>query len=460
MTKRRSRAVMRTEDINEAVQQLLSEAEAEGARLRDRLGQSKKDPRVPDIDVHLRAGLRTALEDEFLPAVEASNGKIREWEFEREIVKKALVGLTAAALKDIASDRGLAPRGTKEALAERIAESYAWDSEQIARVVLAYEEEPSGTERGYTTRVFALKVEPELAQLRERLSYVENRYIRIGLARWFVFGPVETSDRRTVQFKGAFRSYRADVEMMGSAPSLSATATKSDSRLELGDGPALRVMDATVTAARAAVTALGLATDVEVLKHVPLAAASAKSSPSALLHPASEFMLDLLYNRFRDASFGELNLTMARFKVSDGIENEGETEAHSRRPTLRAVRFEGEHLLDSVAACRLLSVERRPLVDISLVVTVRSPEDVVRGRFPIRIAIESDHVLVHTGLGSGDLTISHPVHAEVVNAVELEMQQGLQDEVRLENLALRIHAQTDRDQPVDKARLLFDSGEG
>lgn len=70
---------------------------------------------------HLLADeLRSALEDEVVPAVETEpSAGIVKWELERELIKKALVGLKLPVLRDIARDRALEAGGGSEDLAGR-----------------------------------------------------------------------------------------------------------------------------------------------------------------------------------------------------------------------------------------------------------------------------------------------------------------------------------------------------
>ena len=109
-------------------------------------------------------------------------------EVKREVIKKALVGLKMPILRDIARGRGLSGSGASEDLATRVAASYHWNEEEIARLVLDNEaDQATNTERGFESRVFTFRESPTVADIIQRLAYVSGRYIRTGIARWFVF---------------------------------------------------------------------------------------------------------------------------------------------------------------------------------------------------------------------------------------------------------------------------------
>src|SRR4051794_1751475 len=104
---KRSRAVLHAEELDAAVTELLEFGRARGERLRAVRAEkaSGKTPAVveaPDVEHLLADELRSALEDEIVPAVETeASGSIVQWELDRELIKKALVGLKIPALRNI-----------------------------------------------------------------------------------------------------------------------------------------------------------------------------------------------------------------------------------------------------------------------------------------------------------------------------------------------------------------------
>jgi len=162
-------------------------------------------------------------------------------------------------------------------------------------------------------------------------------------------------------------------------------------------------------------------------------------------------MLDLIDNRLAAASATEPNLTVARFQMerdpSDARSEEGD------RPTLREVRFEGDHLLDSVVACRLIAIDARALLDLSLRVsfTDAGPE---LARFPVRIGLERDHAIVVTGYGRHQPRASANLHRGLMRAVERAFEEGVVNAKRLESLAERISAFARGNQEAEHATML------
>jgi hypothetical protein len=162
------------------------------------------------------------------------------------------------------------------------------------------------------------------------------------------------------------------------------------------------------------------------------------------------FVLDFLDNRLGEADASEPNLTVARFEM----ERRDEVSAgEGNRPTVREVRFEGDHLLDSIAACRMIALEGRALIDLSLRVSFGSaaPEP---ARFPLRLSLERDHALLLTGFGAMQPEASANLHRNVVRAVERALDQGIADVKRVESLAQRIDEFARANQEATHATML------
>lgn len=187
------RAVLHAEDLDAAVLSLIGEAKAMGEAIRAKSHREAAPAVSADIDHILSDSLRQALEDEVVPAVETKQGGLDAVEVEHEVIKKALVGLKVSTLRRLAEEQRLQASGTSEDLATRLGRAYEWDAEAVARLVLANEEEPPA-DRGHVTRVFPLSDAPSVDHIQSRLSYVLGRYIRIGVARWFVFESAEVGD--------------------------------------------------------------------------------------------------------------------------------------------------------------------------------------------------------------------------------------------------------------------------
>lgn len=172
--------------------------------------------------------------------------------------------------------------------------------------------------------------------------------------------------------------------------------------------------------------AFNVATGQSALTFVPNTGVNAAILPRRL-HPTTEFLLDFVTHRLRGRLFRQRNAVLARFRYTRAVSlSEGDASRAIRKPTLRAVRFEGENLLDSTTACGLMWNEGRPLVDLTLEVAVTAsvPESIVLAHIPIRIAVEKDHVRVATGLLS-DVGLMSDVHQTVVSHAERQIIEGV-----------------------------------
>lgn len=462
---KRSIPVLRSEDVDalvEKMQQMLAshrESFAEQVRLPDRAAEAL--PELPDLTGLAERNLRRYLEDEVIELEKTGDeDTIRPSEVRRELMMKALVGLKVPTLREVAERRGIASGGRGAALAERVAASYEWDEAEIAQLVLDHTQDPAETENGPATRIFVLRHAADFEDVRNRLAYAIGRYIRTGIAKWFVFQDYEASDE-SLQLEGSLRTYQALIDDAGDEAALRAQRAIMPSKLELhGDSRYLQVHGTkAVTGAKAMVSAFATATAQEVLEYVPGTEVNAQVVPGSL-HPTTLFLLDVVTHRLRGDLFRRRNPVLARFRLAKGgatpVIDVDEEMQPKRRPQLSAVRFEGENLLDSPAACRLMSKDGRPLVDLTLrVQAIDSDTKATLASFPVRIAIETDNVLISTGLGTGDSQRVEEVHRAVVNAVQLQIQDGV-DPTRAKTLNTVIRQQSASSEDEVEAKLLAD----
>lgn len=444
MTDDSPRAWLTEESLDQTVDELLELAAQRGRQLRELQGNEPSEAsQLPGIDLQLRRALRRSLEDEIVPVSQGRDGEIDAYEVEHEIIKKALVGMKMSALREAARDEGVATSGVAEDVATRVAQAHDWDAQEIARLVLRYEEEPAA-ERGHVTRIFPMGDPIDVDYAHDRLTVVAGRYIRVGVARWFVFDTVARREDQ-IEVSGSYRAYRATVDEEAGQPVLTSVPGREPLRASLSASASLEIHGGGMQGARAAARALALVVASPLRGYVPNAE-MVDNVAFGGVHPTSEFMLDLLSTRLRDAGLYNRDLTVARFKVADDDLNTPTVDEGDRRPVLKAVRFEGKHLLDSIAACRLLATERRPLPEIALQASFQPLEGQhFSTRLPIKISIERDHVLVATGLGT-DPAISSDVHGRVLTSVEQEIESGTADAESLAELVSRIMA---RAQEVD-----------
>lgn len=456
MTPRRrpheTRTVLHGEALEAALREMeqFTTAEAERIKARHPERQHTPDPSTkPDISSLLDTSLRAVLEDEIAPAVRTpKSGQILPHELHRELMKKALAALKADALKVIAKRHSVETSGGLEALTMRVAELYHWDEEKIAQLILEHEDEPS-EERGHLDRIFPLEAAPDLDYVADRLHYVLGRYIRTGIAKWFVFEHIDlTADE--ILLRGTLRSYKATVSEAAAPSVIAVPAVDHSVDLVIDGSEVVRVRRANAAEGSAAVGALRTAAKIEPLGYVQPKTAGVTGTAVSFAD-TSLFMLDLLANRFAQAGLQDRNLTVARFRLADRA-----APTSDEAPHLRAVRFEGTHLLDSATACKLLADDGRSLVDISF--TTRTPPrpDGERGQLPVRVAVERDHVVVFTGFGVVP-ALSFGVHQMVIEAVIAELLEGLADAARVEALAERVRDRATQVSPVEQADMLADT---
>lgn len=408
---------------------------------------------LSELPVNAREALRAHLLDEIVPVVEQQGDLgIRDVEADHEQMKRALAHLKLSVLRDIARQRGVDADGDLDRVTAQVASAMEWNREAIARLILDHTEDTPEVTTGHSTRIFSMRDELDLAEVVERLSYVSGRYIRTGIARWFVFGGAKRIDP-VLRVEGAVDAYRAEARESDDSAFLDAVPTSADVALELlSDSNALLVHGATAQDARASLVALKTAAKVQARDYVPRAELGAAVVPRTI-HPTSFLMLDLVYSRLRGNLFRERNPILARFRFA---RSDAEDQGAPRKPRLRAVRFDGEHLLDSREACSLLWLEGRPLVDLTVRVRAHDDQGQSMGHFNVRVSIESDHVAVATGYGAAPIESSLIVHRASVAAVQSALVGDEPDWERLSVVENHIQRVATSDSPPETAELLRD----
>lgn len=411
---------------------------------------------VPDLSDWADAALRELLEEETYALIEPEGPRgIAEHELHQEIQKRALVGLKRRTLNSVAIRRGLIPAEKLDDLARQVAASYGWDEQEIARVVLDHAEDPLITEGGPVSRVFVLEEPLDLKTTVDRLSYVDGRYYRTDIAKWFVFESFKVADS-VLRTEGRLQTYTASVDPLDDEKLISSEA-KFDAQLEARAGSDVAIVHhaANATVARSAIAAFKVATLVEAKRYVPNIGIDATVRPRAL-HPTTEWLLDLVSRRLNGPLFRNRNAVLARFKLNQASTKEV-PEGTSRRASLSAVRFEGTNLMVSTTACSLMWTEGRPMVDLTLMITpVLSEVDAtIRGHLPVRVWVERDHVAVSTGLAS-DLSLMNEVHAAVLDQVRIAIRSVVSDESRAK-IVNQIKSQVENPDPDAEDTLLVEN---
>ncbi|HET9197128.1 MAG TPA: hypothetical protein VFN92_02595 [Solirubrobacterales bacterium] len=409
------------------------------------------NPQVTEgVDDFIREEMRQLLEADILPVGDNDDEGMFEEEVHREIIKKALVSLKSETLRNLAQELGVDKRGKVEHVAERIARVYRFDQHSIADLIVEHADEPEPARR-FLDRLFPIATLPSLQSLCEELRWAMGRYVRVGLARWFAIQAVELSDS-TLRIEGMIRSYKAFVTQEDDKPTLGSSVSEVPVAVAIHqDHRFVHVERADASAARSCLRALNAISKLGYQDSLPLPSPSFPDD-LGIFDPHTVLILDAIYNRLPHADAHKPNLTVAKFRMQPGEDDAQELE-EEERPSLRAVRFEGRHLLDSVPACQLIALEGRALVDLSLVVGVDSGQDGEEVRLPIRLSIERDHLAVMTGYGLRP-KLAENFHETFIRLLERAVIDGVLDRHRLGSLARRIHSFAVAEEPADRPRML------
>ena len=439
MAVKRGRAVVSPEQLDAELRDLIEEASRYGKRAEQAAVEAGEEAwpsgRGRARREHLVSGLREALEDEVTIAHAAgSETEIEPSEQDHEIAKRALVHVKLENLRHIARDLGVPDYGNLDAVTDAIAREFQGDREAIAKLVIRYEDEPA-PERNLTSRIFQLREEPgDLPALCQRLAHITGRYIRTGIARWFIVGSVDATDAN-LRLDGVYRFFRADAAQFEEEITLTADEQNARARLLLRASEPIAEVEAKGEAESKALmttfegsTSLhcreALAPEIEPLQ-----------GQLATWHIQSVFLIELLHSRFRDQNIEILDLNVAGFKTERGARKMAADE-EARQPRIKSVRFEGRHLLDSRPACELLTAGQQ-LVQLGMTVRFQ-PDGAESYLLPLTVKLAGDHVVVITGLGVVPPRIAQGLHSVVTAGVRRALLSGLADPAGLEGLARQV----------------------
>lgn len=410
-------------DIDHTIDTLLDLVSTEAERIRaeqdKRVSATRKPGRVrttspskPDVTDLLREDLRSALERGAVVAPHVGDdGEIDPSEFEREIMKRALIRLKVSDLREEARDAGIDWRGKEEELADRLARAFKFDEQAIAELVLRYEDQyGEKPPRGLSDRVYSVSgASSNLAAMSLALRSMRGRYVRVGVARWFVFESVEFRGE-ALAVTGRFRSFQAeateeDNDFSITPREVSALATAV---FEPGDD-LVRVRS---KGTREAVAALAAIERVTSIGRNPAMPVRFDVPPSLMSWDRGTlFLLDLVAHAFNDEPLFVRNLTSAHFETNETEIIEGEAQ-----PRIRSVTFSGDWVGDSPQVCQLL-VERRRLVAVSLLMKFE-PNQNETYFFPMRVGFGRDHIEVSTGFGKERQAHALAAHRVVLDRAE------------------------------------------
>jgi hypothetical protein len=440
MAVKRARTVMTSEQLDAELRDLVAEAALYGKRAEaaaitagEPMGEGGRE--APDPG-ELAANIRAALSEEIVIAREVGGEtEIAPAEQDREIAKRGLLHIKLQTLRRIAKDLGVPDGGNLENVTDAIARELGDDREKIAKLIVTYEEEPP-SERNFTTRIFQLRDgSSDLPALERRLSYITGRYVRTGIARWFIVGGVQAS-ASLLRLDGTFRTFRADATERGEDLTLTSDEQNASARLLLRSGDPFAEVEAKGEAeSRAAIAAFEGSTPLRRLGLLTPPREPLRGE-LATWHNQSVLLIDLLQSRFRSGHIEILDLNIAGFKTERTSRRKKTGEEEESAVRIKAVRFEGRHLLDSRPACELLSSGQH-LVQLGM--TVRFTADTGDEHLlPLTVKLASDHVVVLTGFGVVSPQIARELHRTATDGIRKALRSGLADPASLDRLATAV----------------------
>ena len=296
-----NREVVPAETLSEVADEMLGLARQAGRELRAR-SKGKlyvTKPGKPTVDDEaFKTVLTDALEDEFIPAVETDDDRIQPSDLDHELIKKALVSLKLKGLRKVAEQEELNRSGSLEDLAVAIARKYRWNEAQIARLVLENEPAPDAA-RSFVTRLYPLSSEPDVDHALHRVSGFIGRYIRIGIARWFVFDDAASADGG-FNLVGTYKAFAAQIADENDIPTVERIAGREGQvTARVASTPVVHMTGANSVEAHAARAAIEAATKIEFRGYLPVY----PLDDAIDISPETLLMTDLITTRFRQAGF-------------------------------------------------------------------------------------------------------------------------------------------------------------
>jgi hypothetical protein len=309
--------------------------------------------------------------------------------------------------------------------------------------------EDPDVEPSITTRLLAIDGDPDLPEARRRLAAFVGKYVRVKVARWFIFNNIG-GDNDELRIEGELHFYRVEPKYEDGDYAITSRPRMADVQMVVRRG----VRWVEVTAKRGGeisslAAALETASGIRTRSALPLRAAA----PEGWLHiePRTLQMLDFLNTALHDNAVQLKNMTMAQFETARDAEED------PRRPTVTSVRLQGRQLISEPQACRHI-VDGRALLSVSVSVEVRtSNEDAPL--FPMRFELASDHATVRTNYISGvDDAATSRVHRAMLERVQRSLEAGVRDEGGLRGILGQITERAGQ-QTAERADILVGGGE-
>lgn len=387
---------------------------------------------VSDLTSETLESLRTYLgESDVFAHITANNGEIPEGVQAREIEIAALSRLKLQDLEEFAAAKKVPLVASKERLAELIVATDV-TREEIAE--LALREADLSIDTGLVTRLFPLPGSPDLSNAATRLMKVQGRYVKLRLARWFIYDEIQTLDG-VVVLRGRMRSFRSKpvLEVEGHRLNVDPHAAKMIVRLRKGrrwaevDGRQVSdARDIGPVAARGA----GIAFETTLsLPLPPLRDAMGAWSRRTV------WMLGLLQLYLEGDGISIQNYAMAHFEAPGSIP------ARPDEPRIAEVELRGQHVGDSRDACQRI-VEGGGLlaVELKLAFVPNNKDSYI---IPVRIGIDDTCATIETAAGQDiPAAVSTLLHRALIDRLCIALDTMV-DPSRLSSIVSKI---------IDRAR--------
>jgi hypothetical protein len=370
---------------------------------------------IPILTDGLEERLVAALEKELVIVTPlGSDLGIPQDERDREVAKRALIRLRTGALRDVAREAGVPETGTLEHVAERIAAKHHGNEAQIAELVLRHEEEIP--ERGHVSRLVKLHEPPDLERAATLLRPLLRNYVRIGVARWFVFTDVALR-RDQLRITGTYRYFHVTPKVEYEQYSIAAKPQEAAVQILLRRNVEWIEIQSRVAAdTRALSVALQQTAGIRPRDTLPIELAIPTGDIYAFAR-RTVFMLTLLSVELSDQHIRTMNMKLAHFQ-----QRGNEEPTNPRKPTVRSVRIGGQHLLSSRQACELITAGQALLSFNALINANLQPAKPVV--CPCRVDLADDHASIFTGFTStASEEETRHVHDELVARIRKALER-------------------------------------
>jgi len=388
-------AIVVDEEYLAAMQDLLALARQEGERSQAEAQKEERAstynmPDVSDLITETRERLQSYLEESDLFAHDAPDGEIPEDEQEREIETAALSRIKLEDLEELAADKKVPLVASKEELAEMIVRRTGVTREEIAELALRGSDLSLDT--GLVTRLFPLKEKPSIAVASARVTKAEGKYLRLRLARWFLYDDVAVASSAIV-LRGRIRSYQTKPVLEVDGHRLNATPHQARMIVRLRRGRQWAEVDGRqLSDARdmSPVMARGAGVIFNPVLSLPVPALVGELGKWSR---QTVWMLSFLQNYLERDGATIHNYSMAHFEAADA-----RAPVQPDEPRIAEIQLKGQHVGDSRDACQRI-VDGGRLLAVEIVLAYRPNAGGDSYLIPARIGVDPSSATVQTAAG-------------------------------------------------------------